>query len=271
MQRRIVSLVPSLSETLHSFGLKQEIVGITQFCVRPPDLHRIAKVVGGTKDPDIDCIKSLNPTHIIANEEENQPAHIEQCKLIAPTLCTFPKGPRDVAAMVRAMSECLSLSGSSQVLASELISRVSAAIDKIDHLRDKVRRKRRFVYLIWKNPYMAVSKDTYISRCLEEFDFENCCAHEIRYPTLDIPQILALKPDIVFFSTEPYPFRVRDKDQFRSEWGQNEDIPALQKIDGQMLSWYGSETARLLEAMISNELVGEVDFGKPPFSSWKRV
>src|SRR6476469_3038205 len=105
--KRIVSLVPSLSETVVTQGLREELVGCTQFCIEPPDLHRTAKVVGGTKDFDLNEIRTLNPTHILANQEENPRELIEELQKEFPLLLTFPKSPYDVPSMLRDMEKFL--------------------------------------------------------------------------------------------------------------------------------------------------------------------
>lgn len=264
VQRRIVSLVPSLSESLAYFGLKDQIVGVTQFCVNPPDLHRTAAVIGGTKDPDLAAIARLSPTHIIANAEENTADFLRLCKSVAPTLVTLPKGPRDVIAMVEAMEQFLALSESERGFSGKLRSRLRELFIEIDaKSRSHVvagRRKKRFIYLIWREPYMVAAKDTYISRCLEEFFFENCIEDGDRYPTLDLKAAALAKPDIIFFSTEPYPFRVRDREKFKAAWPNEDALPDLIKIDGQAMSWYGPQTVSVLEGLLNwTGTVGELD------------
>ena len=104
---RIVSLVPSLTHMVCDFGLKPSVVGCTTFCVDPPDLRRTAVDIGGTKNPDLDKIASLRPTHILVNEEENKPEHIVACEALAPTLRTFPKTPSDVPGLLRTVGAWL--------------------------------------------------------------------------------------------------------------------------------------------------------------------
>ena len=271
MQRRIVSLVPSLSETLAYFGLKNQIVGVTQFCVNPPDLHRTATIIGGTKDPDLDAIARLSPTHIIANAEENTADFLRLCKSVAPTLVTLPKGPRDVVSMVEAMEEFLALSASERAFSEKLRSRLKEIFDEIDARKCSpvfaARPKKRFIYLIWREPYMVAAKDTYISRCLEEFSFENCVDTADRYPTLDLKVAALAKPDIVFFSTEPYPFRVRDREKFKTAWPAKDALPDLVKIDGQAMSWYGPQTVSVLEGLL-NWTDEEGGLERPPRLAW---
>lgn len=226
---RIVSLVPSLSETLVDLGLRSALVGCTQFCVEPKDLHRTAQVVGGTKDFDLDKIRALKPTHIMANQEENPKELILILKEEFPLLLTFPKSPFDVPLMLRDMGSFLSLSFDKTV--SELT----------DELRTFVPLKtaKTFLYFIWRDPYMVVGQDTYISRFLETFGYQNVYRGDVRYPALSEAEIVDLRPEVIFFSTEPYPFRRRDADRLRDAWS---ECPEILKIDGRLMSWYGTMT-----------------------------
>ena len=73
---RIVSLVPSQTELLCSLGLSTRVCGVTKFCVNPPEIRELAKVIGGTKNPDLEKIAALKPDLIMGNMEENREADI---------------------------------------------------------------------------------------------------------------------------------------------------------------------------------------------------
>ena len=81
---RIISLVPSQTELLYDLGLDEEVVGITKFCVHPDVWYRTKTRIGGTKTVNIEKVKSLSPTLIIANKEENTKSDIEALEKIAP-------------------------------------------------------------------------------------------------------------------------------------------------------------------------------------------
>ncbi len=226
---RIVSLVPSLSESLVDLGLRDSLVGCTKFCVEPADLHRTAQTVGGPKDFSLTLIDELRPTHILANQEENPKELMLPLMEKYPVLLTFPKGPADVPQMMSDMQQFLGLS-------------FAAPIEKLQNALGKIQPlvvKKRFLYFIWREPYMIVGRDTYISRCLETFGFENCYLGENRYPVIQQDEMQQLAPDLIFFSTEPYPFRMRDAERLRAAWS---GCPDIYKIDGRLMSWYGTMT-----------------------------
>lgn len=233
---RIVSLVPSLTHLLADLGLKDQIVGCTQFCIDPPDLHRTAKLCGGTKNPDIDKIHALSPTHILVNEEENKPEHIELLRSVAPVLNTFPRAPDDVPDLIANVCQFLGIEDDNR-----LAVQVNELLDEVRQLA-KVLPKRKILYFIWKNPWMVVARDTYISRFLALLSMENVVTGDNRYPEVSLPPE-GMAPDLIFFSSEPYPFRKRDLKDLSVAWPEHPDVV---KADGMLCSWYGS---KLLEAL----------------------
>lgn len=268
---RIVSLVPSLTHMVCDFGLKSSVVGCTTFCVDPPDLRRSAVTIGGTKNPDLERIVSLRPTHILVNEEENKPEHILACETISPTLRTYPKTPDDVPALLRQVGEWLGRVNEGESWAGRVESRLNRL--KEVALRDLC-QIRKYLYLIWKEPYMVVSDDTYIAGMLKLIGVSNVAPLNPRYPSLSVAEMIKLSPDVIFLSSEPYPFRNRDIKDLEIQWMELERpaegvygrLPHFRKIDGKLLSWYGTMTASGLDYLdrLRQELISLRDKLNPP-------
>lgn len=242
---RIVSLVPSTTHTICHLGRRDWIVGCTKFCVDPPGLHHQAALVGGTKDPDLVKIADLKPDIIFTNHEENRVPDIEACRKIAQTVVDFPRSPMDVPAMLKSMGSLLSV----EKQAEELSQAIMAAWDALTRLNAA---KKRFIYLIWRQPWMGAGRDTYISRFLEACGWENALQTHERYPTLDFKKLKDSgeleRIDQVFLSSEPYPFRKRDVAFLKEDWP---EMPEAWWIDGKLLSWHGAMTEVGLSAMLS--------------------
>lgn len=229
------------------FGLQAQVVGVTKFCVAPAHLAREATLVGGTKDPDLDAIAALKPTHILVNEEENKPEHIEACQRLAKTFVTFPKSPGEVPTLLRNAGAWLGV----EDLATKLALETEEALSALDCAVDVERRKgawspQRALYLIWREPYMVVASDTYISAMMQRMGIVNVAPLEPRYPTVSVDDMKTLKPDLLLLSTEPYPFRRRDADRLRQEW---DGAPPMLRIDGQLMSWYGTMLTKAAKEM----------------------
>jgi ABC-type hemin transport system substrate-binding protein len=239
MLRRIVSLVPSVSETLAEWGLAPELVACTKFCVRPKGLRRTTQIVGGTKDFSVAEVLKLNPTHVIVNQEENTRLLVEELAKSTDLLLTFPKSPLDVAKMLRDIGSFLNCTSIANASATEIE-------DIIERLKSKPRHAKKFLYLIWRQPYMAAGRDTYISRLLELAGWINAYEGDERYPVLSLEQLKGIAASSVFLSSEPYPFRKRDAVSLRNEW---HEVPDIFKVDGQLLSWHGVSSLRALRAL----------------------
>lgn len=234
---RIVSLVPSLTETVCELGLRAQVVGCTSFCVRPPGLQRQATLVGGTKDPDLEAIFALSPTHVLVNDEENKPEHIEALRQRVPTLSTFPKTPLDVPGMLREIGTFLDCD------AEGFARRVERGIAAVKHATVT----KKFLYYIWREPYMVAAPDTYISAMMGLAGWVNAVPPgSVRYPVLTVDEARGLNPELILLSSEPYPFRRRDAERLKGEWP---DAPEMVKADGQLFSWYGTLAVEALEQL----------------------
>lgn len=234
--RRIISLVPSQTELLVALGLRESIVGITKFCVHPADLKGEKTVVGGTKQVHFSKIKSLGPDIIICNKEENTEAMVQQLQEIAPVWISDVKTIEDSTAMILQLGEIFQKGPE----ASQIVSRIECEMRRHRSFMKPFSTKK-VLYLIWKNPYMAVGKGTFINSLLRENNFENIFTEKMaRYPEV-APEDFK-KPDLILLSTEPYPFNETDvvkfKEVFKTE---------VKLVDGAFFSWYGSRLANAFQ------------------------
>lgn len=243
---RIVSLVPSLTEAICRLGFTSDIVGCTSFCVDPPQLIKHVVSIGGTKTPDLDKIAQLKPTHILTNDEENTATHIKGCEAIAPTFRCLPKGPQDVPKLLEDLKLFLGSCIASETLQVDKHTRsIRTALAALAAFPPE---QKTFLYLIWRNPWMAAGPDTYISKSLELLGWKNGLSVSLgRYPILTRDILEHLKVDLVLTSSEPYPFRKRDVEALRGDW---QDCPSVWWCDGKILSWFGTMTEDLLKEMI---------------------
>lgn len=221
---RVVSLVPSLTELL--YHLQVEVVGITKFCVHPTIWYRTLPRVGGTKNPDIEYIKALNPDLVIANREENRREDVEALQNFTRVLVTHISTIEDAILEIRKIGEVCEAKNR----AEDLIHNINLLWQPLKNIIEN----QRAVYLIWRNPYMAAGTDTYIHHVLCHLGFKNAVTKS-RYPTLNRDDISCLRPDVIFLSSEPYPFKDRHVDEL-TEISSGSRVVL---VDGQAFSWYG--------------------------------
>ncbi|MDI9363958.1 MAG: helical backbone metal receptor [Flavobacterium sp.] len=231
--KRIVSLVPSQTELLHYLGLKQAVVGITKFCVHPTEWFKTKPKIGGTKNVNIDAVKALQPDIIIANKEENVKEQIEALEAIAPVWVSDINNLEDALAMIEAVGKITNTTPKTEKLIEEVVTRFNQ-LKTPNH-------KLKTCYLIWRKPYMTVGGDTYINNMLQYAGFENVFANEKRYPTIIIEQLTKANCNLLFLSSEPYPFKQTHILELQAAMPNTKIL----LVDGEMFSWYGS---RLLEA-----------------------
>ncbi len=225
--QRIISLVPSQTELLYVLGAADKIVGQTIFCVHPEIHFKDAAKVGGTKKIKYDVIHSLNPDLVICNKEENTEDIVNQLSERYPVWVSDIKNVDDACHMILSLGEIVD----SLEKAESLVNQI-----RENFLKATYTKKRSCIYLIWKNPYMAAGTDTFIQQMLLQAGFNNLMPENSRYPELDIDEIMALNPEILLLSSEPYPFREKDILEFRNH------LPSTKIIivNGEFFSWYGS-------------------------------
>lgn len=230
--KRIVSLVPSQTELLYDLGLEDAIVGITKFCVHPIHFKATKTIIGGTKNVNFEKVKTLYPDIIIANKEENTKEIVEELSCICPIIVTDIFTIEDNLQMILDFGKLFS----KRTEAQKWYDKINFAYQEFQNfIKDEPSKK--VAYFIWKNPYMVAGKDTFINSLLELNHFENIYKDIGRYPEIELKKIrLEGDPDLVFLSTEPYPFK--DEDAF--EIGRFTHHAKTIFVDGEMFSWYGS-------------------------------
>ncbi|HXV64009.1 MAG TPA: helical backbone metal receptor [Vicinamibacteria bacterium] len=235
--RRVISLVPSTTETVFVIGGDDRLEGITRFCVHPKRARDLLPVIGGTKSPNLELILSLGPDLVLANQEENRREDVLALRENVPVFVFYP---RDVPAAIRDVRNLGRLLGRDRA-AEELAS-------EIERRRPTLRAEPfRYIYLIWKRPYMAVGRDTFVDALLSEAGGVNAAPSRGRYPEMTIEELESSSADVILLSTEPFPFteehgtellsQFQDPDRFRDR---------ILVVDGQLLSWHG---ARLVEGL----------------------
>ncbi|MFM7310833.1 MAG: ABC transporter substrate-binding protein [Flavobacteriales bacterium] len=226
--QRIVCLVPSLTEWLFDLGLEDRVVGVTKFCVRPKHWRRTKAVVGGTKNIHLERLFSLSPDLVIANREENDRETVEQ---IMRTIPVYTSDVRDFNMAMAALQDIAYLC-SREAHGSALIQSIQAQCNQ-----PIIKKRSSCLYLIWKEPLMTVSQDTFIHDMLRRSGFDPISvAAAGRYPTITPEVALTLRPEFVMLSSEPYPFEERHREEMQT-WFPDAKVVL---VNGETFSWYGS-------------------------------
>lgn len=236
---RIVSLCPSLTELVFDLGLGEDLVGVTRFCVHPADEVRSIEKVGGTKTPKVERIVELRPDIVLLNEEENRLEDADALEA-AGIAChsSFPKDAPETADMVRSIGRALGQVEAAEAIARDIEER-AARVREAATGRPSV----RFAYLIWRDPLMSVSADTFASALLSLAGGQNVFGDRPkRYPVVSAEEIARAAPDGILLSTEPFPFTQAHVEELSRDTALAPEIFRI--VDGEFLSWHGSRTPR---------------------------
>jgi len=237
--RKVVCLVPSITEYIWDLGI--EVIGLTKFCVHPPEARRKSTVIGGTKNPKIEQIIALQPDLIISNQEENRLEDIQVLEKEFPVYVSKVEGLNSALEMMMHLGILLDR----QEKAENTCLKISSLWTNLPQLGGG-----KCLYLIWKDPFMAAGKGTYIDDVLNRLGLVNA-AKETRYPVIETEALKSLELDWVFLSSEPFPF----KDQHRHELQCLLPESRIVLVDGEAFSWYGT---RMISAGASFQAISEL-------------
>jgi ABC-type Fe3+-hydroxamate transport system substrate-binding protein len=238
--QRIVSLIPSVTETLFALGVEERVLGVTDYCIYPPAEVAKKTKVGGPKNVVLETIFSLRPDLVIANVEENRKHQIEQIwNAGIPVLVSFPRTADGCIKMIRDLAKV-----------TETESAAQPIVESIEAARERARRRKaakppRILCPIWKNPYRTVNRDTFVHAVIEEAGGENIFADEAeRYPKFSLDEAQRHTPEVILLPTEPYHFKEPDKSDFDGWRGARIHI-----VEGELLTWHGIRLARALDEL----------------------
>ncbi len=239
---RIASLVPSATELLCALGLAPWLVARSGFCVHPADALAAVPKVGGTKDVNLAKLRRLRPSHVLLNVDENRRETFDALRDWpgVELLVSHPCGPADVPTLVE---QCVAAFGA-----------LPGVRERADALRAELAvalarptpPPRRLLYLIWREPWMTVARDTYISRLLAAAGWQTLPAVDggplgaARYPQLAADDPLWQAVDEVWLSSEPYRFG----EAHLAEVQRLAPQARVRLVDGELCSWWGARTAQ---------------------------
>jgi ABC-type Fe3+-hydroxamate transport system substrate-binding protein len=269
--QRLVSLVPSITETLFCFGWGPQVVGITDYCTEPAASVAGKTTIGGTKNPDVAKILALQPHLVFAVAEENRRHDVEQLDAAGIPVYVFePRTVRDGIDLLWRVADLLCCHAEAAPLLQEIEHDYAETQASVS-----TRRRVRVFCPVWKDPYMTINEETYVHDVLWVCGGDNLFAHrqrrfplaadlgqqpehtggrytekDRRYPRVTLAEMASLRPEVILLPDEPYVFTAADIADFAS-WP---DVPAIQHgrihlIDGKMVSWYGPRIGHSLRAL----------------------
>ena len=234
--KKIVSLVPSLTELLVDLDLKSRLAGRTRFCVEPEGEIDDIPIIGGTKSPNLEEILDVNPDLVIANREENRKEDIDYLSEYTEVEVTDIRTVEDALITIYQLGEKLG----AEKKAKWLTDKISTEIEQRPN-----EKPLQTIYLIWKDPWMGVGRDTYIHDVMQHWNLTNATSYTSRYPTITLEKIKSLNPELVLLSSEPFPFEEKHIEEIEPYCPE----ARIMTVDGKWFSWYGSRMEKAFDKL----------------------
>jgi ABC-type Fe3+-hydroxamate transport system substrate-binding protein len=271
--QRVVSLVPSITESLFDLNLGARVIAVTDYCIHPADQVSRLLHVGGTKNPDVERIIALGPDLVIANQEENRREDVQALEAAGiPVWVTFPRTVADVFTMLWDIMNLFE--------ETTMVSRIRLIEYTYDWVQGISKAREddpcRVFVPIWRDPLMTFNADTYMHDLLrvcgglnvfeerirrypleadlgraEPYaqDDPHVAGRDTRYPRVTLEEVTAAQPDVILLPSEPYPFSEADIATFAAL-----SVPAAREgrihlVDGSLLMWHGTRIAYALNEL----------------------
>ena len=263
---RVVSLVPSITESLFDLGLGDRVVGVTDYCIHPADKVASLTKIGGTKNPNVEQIIDLKPDLVFANQEENRKADVLKLQDAGINVwVTFPRTVQDALNLL--WNIMYAFDETSMAPRVRIIESSYDWVSSVSEAKEFTEPCKVFVP-IWKDPLMTFNDETYIHDLLHVCGAQNIFADrqrkyplkadlgqgeqkienvgDTRYPRISLKEIEERQPDVILLPSEPYHFTEEDRTLFDGL-----DIPAVKNnrihlVDGSYLTWHGTRVAYAL-------------------------
>ncbi len=265
----VVSLVPSVTESLFDLNLGSRVIAVTDYCIHPADKVRHLPRIGGTKNPDVQRIIALRPDLVIANREENRRADVEALQAAGiPVWVTFPHTVKDVFNLLWNLMYVFD--ETSMVPRVRLIEYTYDWVEGMARARED--RLLKVFAPIWIDPLMTFNQETYMHDLLRVCGGENVFAErerlyplaadlgqaepsaafaerDTRYPRITFEEVTTAQPDVILLPSEPFAFTEQHIPLFAAL-----DVPAaranrIHLVDGSLLTWHGTRVAYALDSL----------------------
>jgi len=245
----VVSLVPSITESLFDLGLGGRVMAVTDYCTRPADKVALLPKIGGTKNPKIEKIIALKPDLVIANHEENRKQDVEA--LMAAGLKVWVTYPRTVPDVFNLLWNIMDVFDHTEMV--ERVRWLERSYDWVVSATqtrlDQAGSLPRVFVPIWLDPLMTPAADTYLHDLLAVCGGKNVFADHAdgRYPRVEWAEVEAAQPEVILLPSEPFAFSAEHLPLF-----QRLDVPAAKNqrihlIDGALLTWHGTRIGFALQ------------------------
>jgi iron complex transport system substrate-binding protein len=192
---RIVSLAPSLTETVYALGLQDRLVGDTDYCDFPPDAQKKQKV-GGAINPSLEEIAHLKPDLVLVTRHLNTLDTVHSLDALGiASYATNPRTVDDIVASAKRLSDVLGAPEAGVLVAADLQHRLEILQQKLGALPP-----RRVLFIVWTDPLISIGKDTFIADALRRAGAVSIVDSQQDWPQVSLEEVARLQPEVLIFA-----------------------------------------------------------------------
>jgi iron complex transport system substrate-binding protein len=192
---RIVSLAPSLTETLYALGVQDRLVGDTDYCDYPPDAQK-KKKVGGIINPNLEEIAALHPDLVLVTKEINRLDTLRALETLGiPAYATDARNVDEIISSTQKLADVVGAPEAGKSLAADLQARLAALHARLESLAPS-----RVLFIVWARPLISVGKNTFIADALRRADATSIVDATQDWPQMNLEEVVRLQPDYLVFA-----------------------------------------------------------------------
>ena len=245
--RRIVSLVPGVTEILFAIGAQDALVGVTDFCDYPPDARRKARV-GDMLAPNLETLVSLRPDVVVATRSGNREETFDQLKRLGLPVYIVdePPGIADVLRLVGSLGQLTGRRDAAAAVAARLDRRITAVRERVAG-----RPHPRVLYVLWPEPLIVPGRGSLVSELIASAGGESVTADQGQgYPRMSLEAAVGRAPEVIILARHG----AGTGPAAREQWQRLESLPAIRSgrlyaADGDLLHRYGPRVVDGLELL----------------------
>jgi iron complex transport system substrate-binding protein len=194
--RRVVSLAPSLTESIYALGMEDLLVGDTEYCDYPPDAMKKHKV-GGAINPSLEEIAALKPDVVLVIKSLNRPETVQQLERLG--IAAYAADPHtidEIRSSVRRLAEVLGNAAAGETLDASLLQQEAALQKKLQNVAPK-----RVLFIVWTDPLISVGKHTFIADAMRHAGAVSVVESSQDWPQMSLEEMVRLQPEFLVFAS----------------------------------------------------------------------
>jgi iron complex transport system substrate-binding protein len=196
---RIISLAPSLTETIYALGLQDRLVGDTDYCDYPPDAQKKPKV-GGAINPSLEQIAALHPDLVLVTKDFNRLDTVRALETLGiPSYAIDPHTVADILSSTHRLADVLGAQAAGKTLDDELHQQLTALQTKLAGIPP-----RRVLFIVWPEPLISIGKQTFIADALREAGAVSIVDSQQNWPQVNLEEVVRLQPDYLVFAASHF-------------------------------------------------------------------